>query len=221
MPTANADLRSDLEEIVKQEHIPAVAWVIKRPGEAAVISTIGSNVTEKTPFRFGSITKSFTAIALLKAAESKGLPLSTPLDQVIPAREFSNSFKEPVRLMGLVALTAGHTDIGFDAFNDNTAYPLTDALRGNRDVLASRWPPGLLHSYSNAIPGLSERVIEVLTGKSYASALKDLLFSPLDFNEATFDNVALLPGGFRADGTTAIPYWNMTFKAFGGLNLSM
>lgn len=224
MSPALASLHDDIEKIAAEANIPAVAWVIKLPGQAPVTGTLGkgaSPVSADTPFRFGSITKSFTAIALLKAAASKGLDPATPAREILPADLFDSPFPQPVRILDLAALTAGHTDVGFEAFDDNTAYPLAEALRRNRTVFTSRWPPGLLHSYTNATPGLSAKAIEVLTGQTYPEAMRSLLFEPLGLKQASFDDSASLPGGFRADGNTPIPYWNVTFQAFGGLNLSI
>jgi hypothetical protein len=38
---------------------------------------------------------------------------------------------------------------------------------------------------------------------------------------ASFHPVPGLPGGFKADGRTEIPYWHMIFRGFGGLNASV
>jgi len=37
-------------------------------------------------------------------------------------------------------------------------------------------------------------------------------------SRATLDPLPDLPGGFAADGVTPLPYWNVTFRAFGALN---
>lgn len=217
---AYADPSAALQRIIQEANIPAAAWVIVLPGEDPMIGVSGKNVTQDTPFRLGSITKTFTVLTLLKIAETRGLAVSTPVDRILPPGRFTNGFASPVTLRDLLALTSGHTDVGFEAFADNTARPLQEALRRNSAALTSLWPPGLLHSYTNATPGLSEHAIELLTGVAYPEAVRRLLAEPLDFAFGSFDNMAALPGGFRSDGNTPIPYWNMTFKAFGGLSAS-
>jgi len=209
-----------LERTIHEANIPAAAWVILLPGKDPEIGTSGKGVSPDTPFRLGSITKTFTALTLLKAAEARGLALSTPVDGILRADEFTNGFATPLTLFDLVALTSGHTDIGFEAFADNTARPLHEALRRNSAALTSLWPPGLLHSYTNATPGLSERAIEVLTGLAYAEAVRRQLAEPLGFAFGSFNEISALPGGFRPDGKILIPYWNMTFQAFGGMSAS-
>jgi CubicO group peptidase (beta-lactamase class C family) len=82
------------------------------------------------------------------------------------------------------------------------------------------WPPGLQHSYSNVPPGLTAAVVERLTSQAFDDAARRLVFEPLDMAPASYQPVAGLPGGFRADGVTPIPYWHMTFPAFGALNAS-
>jgi hypothetical protein len=78
----------------------------------------------------------------------------------------------------------------------------------------------LQHSYSNVPPGISAAVVEKLTGSSFETAAEQLVFEPLGMKGASFLPVAGLPGGFQADGHTEIPYWHMTFRAFGALNAS-
>ncbi|MGE3460931.1 MAG: serine hydrolase domain-containing protein, partial [Pseudomonadales bacterium] len=46
------------------------------------------------------------------------------------------------------------------------------------------------------------------------------IFAPLGMTAATLLPVAGLPGGYQADGRTEIPYWHMTYPAFGALNAS-
>ena len=210
-----------MRRVQQQERIPALAWVVLLPDQTPRIEASGLGIDTRTPFRFGSITKTFTAIALMNAAEAKGIPLDTPLNDIVGSRFWRNRFDQTLTLRHLLTLTAGHTDLSWAAFDDNTPRPLRDSLELNQAALESLWPPGLAHGYSNATPGLSALVIETLTGQDYVSAMSDLLVSRLALRDAGFSEDAGLPGGFRADGKTPIPYWHMTFPAFGGLNMSI
>lgn len=215
------DLAETLLTIQKKQSIPVMGWVVLLPGQAPRTEVIGTSAGLTTPLRFGSITKNFTAITLLKAAEAAGLSIDTPLDKIAGERRWRNNFPAPLTLHHLVTLTAGHSDPGFTSFNDNTPRSLDDSLNRNQDPLTSWWPPGLVHSYSNATPGLSALAIERLTGKPFAEAMSALLFDPLGLTQASLSPDPRLPGGFRADGVTPIEYWHMTFPAFGALNMSM
>lgn len=215
------DLAETLLAIQKRQSIPVMGWVVLLPGQAPRTEVIGTGADLTTPLRYGSITKTFTAITLLNAAEAAGVSIDTPLDKIAGETRWRNNFPTPLTLHHLVTLTAGHSDLGFTSFNDNTPRTLEDSLHRNQDALTSWWPPGLVHSYSNATPGLSSLAIERLTGKSFAEAMSALLFVPLGLTQASLSPDPRLPGGFRADGVTPIEYWHMTFPAFGALNMSM
>lgn len=198
-----------------------MGWVVLLPGQAPRLAVMGTSVGLATPLRFGSITKTFTAITLLNAAEAAGISMDEPLDKIAGDRPWRNGFPVPLTLNHLVTLTAGHADLGFVAFNDNTPRNLEESLQRNQDALTSWWPPGMVHRYSNATPGLSSLAVERLTGKPFADAMSALLFEPLGLTQASLTPDPALPGGFRADGVTPIDYWHVTFPAFGALNMSM
>ncbi len=212
-------LRGELEAVVSSNHIPAAAVVLLRADQPPRFIFFGNDVAQDTPFRWGSITKTFTALTLMKAAEAANVPLNTPLSDVVEVVSWQNPFgNHPIRLAQLVELSAGMADLTGRAFSDNVAYSLADAMKAHRDSLVARWPPGLAHSYTNATPGLSELAVEALTGKPFEQALQELVLAPLGMAGSGLSKKNELPGGFKADGRTEIPYWNMTFKAFGALN---
>ena len=213
------DLADTLLTVQKKQSIPVMGWVVLLPGQAPRTEVIGAGLT--TPLRFGSITKTFTAITLLNAAEATGISIDTPLEKIAGNGQWRNGFPVPLTLHHLVTLTAGHADLGFIAFNDNTPRNLADSLQRNQDALTSWWPPGLVHSYSNATLGLTSLAVERLTKKPFAEAMSALLFEPLGLTQASLTPDPALPGGFRADGITPIEYWHTTFPAFGALNMSM
>jgi CubicO group peptidase (beta-lactamase class C family) len=215
------ELADTLLTIQTRQSIPVMGWVVLLPGQSPRTEVIGARAGLTTPLRFGSITKTFTAITLLNAAEARGVSIDTRLDMIAGDRPWRNSFPVPLTLHHLITLTAGHSDLGFKAFNDNTPRSLADSLQRNQVALTSWWPPGLVHSYSNATPGLSALAVERLTGKPFAEAMSALLFEPLGLAQASLSPDPNLPGGFRADGVTPIDYWHTTFPAFGALNMSM
>ncbi len=225
------DLADTLLAVQKKQSIPVMGWVVLLPGQAPRTEVIGTGADHTTPLRFGSITKTFTAITLLNAAEAADISIDTPLNKVagekvagepfVEDKQWRNNFAVPLTLHHLVSLTAGHAELGSIAFNDNTPRSLADSLQRNQDALTSWWPPGLVHSYSNATSGLSSLAVEHLTGRPFAGAMSALLFEPLGLEHASLSPDPALPGGFRADGVTPIEYWHTTFPAFGALNMSM
>jgi len=210
-----------LDTLRREGDVPAMAVVILDQGHPAVITGLG-NAGPDTPFRWGSITKSFTALAALALVADGRITLDAPVRPALGADYFDNPWAatDPVRLGHLLALSAGFSDLSRDEWDDNTPVPLWTALSRYAAERVVRWPPGLQHSYSNAPPGLTSAVIERLTGEPFDRYLADRVFTPLGMSGASLSPVAGLPGGFQADGRTEIPYWHMTYPAFGALNAS-
>ncbi|MFU8814772.1 MAG: serine hydrolase domain-containing protein [Pseudomonadales bacterium] len=177
---------------------------------------------DTTPLRWGSITKTVTALALLQATRAHDVDPDTPVTLWLPTPPYHNPWadQQPMRLVHLLELTAGLPDLTRAEFDDNVPRPLAEALRRAAAERIERWPPGLQTGYSNAPPGLAAALLEQITGESFEEAVARWVFRPVGMTGASFRPDAQLPGGFRADAVTPIPYWHVTFTAFGGLNAS-
>ncbi|HEX7035098.1 MAG TPA: serine hydrolase domain-containing protein [Pseudomonadales bacterium] len=219
-------LAAELEAIQRENRVPVLILAILDEGRPALLHTStygsGTGFRPSSPFRWGSISKTVTALALMEAARRHGIALSTPVPELLDPLPYRNPWgpTQPVRLAHLLELTAGFADLSADELNDNRPLPLARALSRGADRRVLLWPPGLQHSYSNVAPGISSAVVERLSGLPFEQAARRLVFEPLGMAPASFEPVAGLPGGFRANGRTPIPYWHMTFPAFGALNAS-
>ena len=214
-------LTDSLDSLRRDASVPAMGLVILDQGQPLIVRTFG-NAEVDTPFRWGSITKSFTALAALQLARQHDLPLATEIRPILGPGYFRNSFagSHPIRLIDLLTLSAGFGELTGAEFSDNEPHGLWDALQRNADTRATLWPPGLQHSYTNVPPGLTSAVIEKTSGRTFEQYLREQVFEPLGMASASLEPLAGLPGGFRADGKTEIPYWHMTFRGFGALNAS-
>ncbi|MCZ6640438.1 MAG: serine hydrolase [Gammaproteobacteria bacterium] len=222
-PDRWSELQTDLAQTARDGNVPAMGLVIMDDYQPAVVQTFGKNVTTATPFRWGSISKTFTAIALLRLVELQRVELDDLLQDHLPQSVFANpwSASHPVRLKHLVELSAGFSDLSGSEFNQNQPLSLAQALALNPAARTTHWPPGLQHNYSNLTPGLTSVVIEQVSGMGFEEFMDKQVLSPLAMPDASFLPVADLPGGFKADGLTEIPYWHMAFRAFGALNASV
>ena len=216
---SNADLLVELEKIRANESVPLLAVTTFRDGEIEHSSVLGGGTLE-TPLRWGSITKTFTALALSRAVRDRDIPWHASVRALVPNPPWTNpwALSDPVRVQDLANLCAGMSDLSFDEFNDNTPRPLAEALKTPRTIV---WPPGLQHSYTNVTPGLTAWLVEQLTGEAFHSYIAARVLAPMGMPNASLEPVAGLPGGYKSDGATEIPYWHMTFTAFGALNASL
>ena len=187
----------------------------------------GEPVDADTRFRIGSITKAFTALAILLAERDGHFSLDDELADLLDVVPMTSSWSEthPVTLAQLLEHTSGLTDLTWDEMqhSDPTPLPLSDALAESAKNRIVRWPPGEHSSYSNAGAGIAGRVLEVHTEDSYEAFLEHRIFRPLGMHTASvlLDDTtrAHLATGYDTDATTVIPYWHMLYRPFGAINV--
>ncbi len=219
--SAAGEAEAELEALRRQAPVPAMGLAIFCAGKPVLLAGYGA-ADAGTPFRWGSITKSFTGLAGLRLLSETDLESETPVRSVLTAGYFHNDWADtrPVRIGDLLGLSAGLTDLNRAEWQDNTPRALWAALERHARERRTLWPPGLQHSYSNVPPGLTAAVVERASGLAFPEYLKARVLMPLGMREASLAPVPGLPGGFREDGSTEIPYWHMTFRAFGAINAS-
>lgn len=216
------ELERNLQEIKQRHNIPCLtAALITSPPTGSQLISLGCGAD--TLLRWGSITKTFTALTILSLHEDGLIDLYAAIATYLDASLWDNPWQSshPIRAIDLIELRAGFPDLSGRAFNYNQAMTLSAALTFERAQLQALWPPGLQHGYSNLAPGLSQQLIEQVTNNSYAEEVASRVFAPLNMASAGFQQTTRLAPGYKADGKTPIPYWQMTFPAFGALNASI
>ncbi|MCE7995142.1 MAG: beta-lactamase family protein [Roseivirga sp.] len=149
-----------------------------------------ANVTEDHLFRIGSISKTFTALAIMKLVEEGKLNLNTKLSDLAPEINFENRWKEthPVRLVHLLEHKAGFDDMHFSGFakDREPGTKALDEVRSYESSMRSRWKPGLVHSYSNPGYVILGYLIEKVSGRPYQEYIRDQILLPLGMYETQF-----------------------------------
>ena len=220
-----------IEGIRKQENIAAVGLVIIENGDSVWLGGLGTlahdsstAVTADTVFRIGSITKTFTALAVLKLVERNQLALNDPISKWVPKSLYQNRWRpdHAIKLAYLLEHTAGFRDISKAEFDYNAPdpHPVVKTLRQFKDSHRTVWPPGLHSSYSNLGAAYAGYIIEQASDMQYETFLEQNIFQPLAMHQTGFfltDNTPLA-AGYNRDGKTPIPYWHMVYRPFGGIN---
>ncbi len=132
--------------------------------------------TTKTVFDIGSVSKQFTATAILKLEEQGKLKVEDPISNF-----FKNlpDDKKNITIHQLLIHAAGITrGIGE---NDFDHIPVDDYFK---QLFATKLihQPGSKHEYSNAGYSILARIIELVSGQSYESFLNEYLFQPAGMN---------------------------------------
>jgi CubicO group peptidase (beta-lactamase class C family) len=190
MPTLK-DLRDLIDSKRAESGVPGVALGVVREGRSETATFGVTNVEEPAPvlpetlFEIGSITKTFTATALVRLAEQGRIALDVPVQTYLPELRLSDgSAAASVTLRQLLTHRGGLESEWFvdGGFGDDVLRRLTERL-GELEMLAA---PGTCFSYSNPGFALAGRVLEVATGRSFADALRELLQNPLGLSSLCY-----------------------------------
>lgn len=181
---------------VDSDQSPAIAVLVARDGQivfqgAAGLADLEEKIaaTTDTKFRIGSITKQFTAVAILKLAEEGKLQISDPLSKYFP--DFPDA--DGITLEHLLTHTSGLQSYTEKAdFYSRVTQPVEPqdlidwAKNDERD-----FAPGTDFHYCNTGYFLLGEIVAKVSGKSYAEYLDSTFFKPLGMaNTGVYDNSA-------------------------------
>lgn len=182
------------------------------------------DVTERTLFQIGSITKTYTGTLIMKLVEDGKIALDATVRTYVPTFKVADAqASERVTIRHLLTHTSGwfgdfFRDTG--AGEDASANYVADMA--NLEQLA---PIGQFWSYNNAGFYLLGHIIEVVTGKSYQDALREEVLNPLGLHDSYFDPADVMTHRFVAghyNGQVARP-WPLPRAAYaaGGITCSV
>ena len=184
-PAAAVDPAQSVDELFKPVvggKSPGASVAVLRDGQVVLMKAYGMANVEKgipnspaTIFRLASVTKTFTAIAVLQLVESGKLKLDDALSKYVP--DFPNG--EKIQISQLLSHTAGVPDF----------ISLEEA--GRRGL---EFAPGTRIDYSNNGYHLLGKVIERVSGQPWDEYLKQHVFTPLGMSHTGYDRNPELAG---------------------------
>ena len=142
--------------------------------------------TPTTRFRIGSLTKSFTALAILKLAALGKLQVN---DRICRYLTDCPSAWAPITIQELLTHTSGIPDYtnlpGYSVFSRRHLTPARlVALVRSRPLL---FPPGSQWRYSNSGYAILGAIIERASGRPYAQFLRQAILAPLGLHDTGYD----------------------------------
>jgi CubicO group peptidase (beta-lactamase class C family) len=143
---------------------------------------------DSTLFRIGSITKTFTWIAVMRGVEAGKIDLEAPVNRYLPAelQVPDEGFAQPIRMRDLMAHSAGFEDrfagilFGFDP---ERVVSLEAFLRDSRPRRVRE--PGLVTSYSNYGTALAGAAVASVENLEWQELIERDVLSPLGLLHTT------------------------------------
>jgi CubicO group peptidase (beta-lactamase class C family) len=189
---------SAANDAIRQHKSPAVSIAVARGGEMLVAKGYGFadlenrvRATDSTVYRIGSITKQFTAAAIMQLAERGKLSLDDELTKWIPDWP---TYGQHITIRHLLNHTSGihnytsvprwRTAMALDLPHDS----LLAFVRGDTLDFA----PGTAWRYSNTGYYLLGVIVEKASGESYPDYVRTHLFEPLGLTQTSYCETAPL-----------------------------
>ena len=218
---------------VERQHMPGAVLGIVIDGELAWVKAAGvrniesrAPVTPDTVFRIASMTKSFTALSILKLRDEGKLSLDDPVARYVPALAGL-----PYPTSDSPTLTIRHLLTHSEGFPEDN--PWGDRQLAQTDATMRAWlragipfstAPGTAFEYSNYGFAILGQIVAQVSGRPYADYVRDQLLLPLGMRSSTFqmsrvprDHIAL---GYRWEDNKwkdEVPLEHGSFGAMGGL----
>ena len=143
-------------------------------------------VDADTLFQIASVTKTITATVIMRLVEQGRVALDAPVRTYLPSFRLADADAAArATVKHLVTHTGGWLGDCFVDFGNGD-----DALQKYVDAMAELeqiTPLGEIWHYSNSSFTVLGRIIEVVTGRTYEQATRELLFAPLAMEHSVFN----------------------------------
>lgn len=179
--------------VVSEQRTPGVSIAIVKGGRPLLIKGYGFAdlendvpATAETVYRIGSVTKQFTAAAILRLAEQGKLSLDDTLQRFLPTFP-SQGHRVTIRhLLNHTSGIRSYTSLGVRwqrVIRNDLAPDSMIALFASEPF---DFKPGAQWRYNNSGYFLLGAIIEKLSGKSYGQYLQDEFFTPLGLTSTIY-----------------------------------
>lgn len=187
---ARAPLAAQIDALFETIHAdtPGAAVLVARDG--TVLFELGyglaaldprRTISPNTRFRIGSISKEFTAAAILKLQEEGKLGLHDPLAKYLPDWPRGDR----ITIYHLLSHSSGIPNYtARPGFAQTVTTPIAlEALLQSFENDPADFPPGAKYRYNNSGYALLARIVESASGTSYEDFLRSAFFAPLGMTD--------------------------------------
>lgn len=183
-PAARAKINAEVRQLMQTAHVPGVALGLACNGRMVFAQGYGVRsiarhlpVNPETRFQIGSITKQFTAAAILQLRAAGKLSLDDPIARFLP--HFPHAGEITVRELlnqttGLYNYTSAPHFVATADHSQGGFGPITALLAGH----ALAFVPGTKWQYSNTNYIVLGQIVAAASGESYADYLQQHIFTP-------------------------------------------
>ena len=190
-------------------HIPGVALGIVHGNQVmhlrgfGIADPSGRPVTPQTSFAISSVTKSFTAVAIMQLVEQGKVALDAPVQRYLPwFRVATAGASGKITVRELLNHTAGIPQSAGTVVLAGTGKETMQQAVQTLSMVDLFAPPGTAFQYNNIDYIALGLIVQVASGQSYEAYVQEHIFAPLQMHNSftTQDNTG-------HDGATGYRWW--------------
>lgn len=202
-----ANMIDELFRAYNRPDAPGASVMIISRGKVLLAKSYGlADVEKKTPstpdtnYRLASVSKQFTAMAILQLVDAGKLSLDDPITKFFP--EFPEYGKQ-ITVRHLLNHTSGLLDYE-GLIPKGTTIPVLDinVLRLLQQQDKTYFPPGTKFRYSNTGFAFLALIVEKVSGQTFSAYLQKNIFKPLRMNQTLAYEAGISTVPNRAFGYT-------------------
>ncbi len=179
-----------IERQMRRHRIPGLALGITHNGEIVHLrgfgeTGYGEKITPQTPFFIGSVSKSFTALAVMQLVDAGDIELDAPVQSYIPWFQVADEqASKTITMRHLLNQTSGLSDAGFRRPTLSPDATLEESVRDLKTAQLTA-PVGSKYQYFNLNYNVLGLIVEVVSGQEFGEYLHEHIFAPLEM-QASF-----------------------------------
>lgn len=179
---------------MKADRVPGLSLAIVQPGGVTFRqygqAGRGQPLTPRTAFILGSMSKSFTALAVMQLVEQGQIDLKAPVQRYLP--DFRMADEAASRQITVAHLLNHTSGLPAQVAATRQARTLAEHLPALSRVRLEH-PPGTRHTYSSVGYQVLGVLIERVTGQPYAEVVQQRIFTPLKMTHSFTDGTRARP----------------------------
>ena len=196
-------LDAEFEAGMAREKIPGAAFILVQDGRVVLsrgygqLRVDGPPVSPETIFPIASISKVFTATAVMQLFDREQIDLDADVNRYLTSTRIPPTYPQPVTARHLLSHTAGFDEL--PGRRVGTAAELMPLGRFLADRLVRVHAPGEVTSYSSYGMALAGLLVEDVSGVPFEEYLERQIWQPLGMTRTSIT----LPTGNGVDPATA------------------
>jgi CubicO group peptidase (beta-lactamase class C family) len=200
-----------VKEEMEADRVPGLALAIVRGDEVVHTRGFGTTgpegrpVTPRTSFVLGSMSKSFTALAIMQLVEKGKVELDAPVQRYLPwFRAASPQASASITVRHLLNQTSGLPENASRARSADSTLEAHVRALGDVELMH---PPGAAYEYSSPNYQVLGMIVQEVSGQPFGEYVQNNIFDPLGMDDSFVSQAEAQRAGTMASGHRYLFGW--------------